>query len=395
MPAGYVMTMDSEDAVRKAMTDGIYGTVMKGQPGGEWDAPREGTFADFATMRAGDNIYFFHNRQLYGIGELTEVQGECAHLNFPGASEPTAFDYAAVQANLLYDTGERSVRMRWICTFRPGPRFFKRGVDMDEALEAHPSAFRMLRVLWKLSFIELDHEENAALKEVILRVNREALVSSGSWTEDVVPSDHERHHATVASRRTTSNILDVRPFLRSAANGASLKREKALEAAILFYLARQDPSVEAVFGRWDYLSHQVAASPFKPPDWMDKIDIFGAAFIPAEAPHLAGLLVAELKKDVAGSGFVEQVMKYVDWVRSEYAHEDYSLIRAFLVAQGFDDDALRRHQELAYRLYAVRRRPPETGQWSNLTLVKYRYLAEDVRLDFQVAATPRRASPAS
>ena len=44
----------------------------------------------------------------------------------------------------------------------------------------------------------------------------------------------------------------------------------ALEAGILFQLTNKYEDTVNIFGSWDYLSHQVVASPFKPIDYMDK-----------------------------------------------------------------------------------------------------------------------------
>jgi hypothetical protein len=386
MPAGFVMTMNEKDLAVRCMRDGVYGTVLSVPPG-YWGAPGYGTFGDFASMKSGDNIYFFHDRQLYGIGEMVEVGGACAHQNFPGASQPHAYDYDKIQHDILYDTGERSVQQRWICTFKPSPFFFKRGVDMDEALSAHPGAFRMLRVMWKLSFIKLDYEENAALQDVVLRANRRTLQGSGA-SRATVKAGWSAVHTSLEMKLLPTHELDVAPMVASAAAGDALRSEKAIEAALLFYLTRGGPPAQRAFGQWDYLSHQVAASPFKPPDWMDKIDVFGAAFIPGHSPSLSRLLVIELKKGSANGAFVEQVMKYVDWVKEEYAHQDYSLVRATLVAHDFDESALGQHRDAAVRRYTVGRRQPESKEWRDLTLVRYRYVARSKRLAFKVEAAP-------
>jgi hypothetical protein len=387
MSAGFVMTMNSQESIERSMHDGVYATVLR-QPDGYWGAPGYGTFADYASMKPGDNVYFFHDRQLYGVGELTLVGGACAHLNFPEASQPRTFEYQDVRTSLLYDLGEESTHLRWLCTFRPSPMFFRRGVDMDEALSAHPGAFRMLRVLWKLSFIKLDYEENAALRDVLLRANRGVFHDPGD-AEAMYESAWESVHSGLSARRTDAYNVDVAPLLASAANGDAIRSEKAIEAAVLQYLSQGDSHAEDVFGTWDYVSHQVAASPFKPPDWMDKVDVFGAAFVRGYAPSISSLLVAELKKDGAGAAFVEQVMKYVDWVKDEYAHQDYSHIRAFLLAHDFDESAFRQQRDAAVRTYTVGRRPPVSKEWRDLTLVSYRYDAETQRLRFEVAAAPR------
>lgn len=48
----------------------------------------EGTFADYFSMKEGDNIFFFIKRKIYGIGKFISVEGECKYLNFMNADEP-------------------------------------------------------------------------------------------------------------------------------------------------------------------------------------------------------------------------------------------------------------------------------------------------------------------
>lgn len=40
---------------------------------------------------------------------------------------------------------------------------------MDDALNSNPSAFRMLRAMWKVSFIKIDDEENRALFDILYK----------------------------------------------------------------------------------------------------------------------------------------------------------------------------------------------------------------------------------
>ena len=58
-------------------------------------------------------------------------------------------------------------------------------------------------------------------------------------------------------------------MLACVANGDRLRHEMALEAAVVYDLAND---CCPLLGSWDYVSHQVIASPFKPIDYMDKID---------------------------------------------------------------------------------------------------------------------------
>ena len=69
----------------------------------------------------------------------------------------------------------------------------------------------------------------------------------------------------------------------------------ALEAAVVDTLATNK---NTVLGEWDYISHQVIASPFKPIDYMDKIDVFGYRYIKGYKTK-SKFLIIELKKDNA------------------------------------------------------------------------------------------------
>ncbi|MFU7517948.1 hypothetical protein AB4668_19500, partial [Clostridium sp. HCS.1] len=86
-----------------------------------------------------------------------------------------------------------------------------------------------------------------------------------------------------------------------------------------------------IFGSWDYLSHQVIASPFNAIDYMDKMDLFGFKYIEG-FDTISKYLVVEIKKDEATKDTINQIMKYVDWITGDYSFGDYGMIQAFVVA---------------------------------------------------------------
>jgi hypothetical protein len=67
--AGYIFGLDSLESLLRYTENGVYATKLS-TPTTSWKAHHEGTFADYATMKAGDNIYFFIQRKIYGIGRL-------------------------------------------------------------------------------------------------------------------------------------------------------------------------------------------------------------------------------------------------------------------------------------------------------------------------------------
>lgn len=112
------------------------------------------------------------------------------------------------------------------------------------------------------------------------------------------------------------------------------------------------------------------------------MDVFGYRWIPDTDRIVEKYIVAELKKDIAQGTDIAQVMRYVDWVRSEYAHSGYAMIEAYLVARSFDTDSLKRH--LAERVrYDVKGRPPMTHRWLSLKFVQY-----EVKEDGAIAFLP-------
>ena len=125
-------------------------------------------------MKASDNIYFFIERKIYGIGELINLSFDCKFKNYPISNFPTSPNYEDIHEDMLLDNID-DIETRCICTFSHAPYFFCNGVDMDDILNSLPSSFKMLRAFWKLTFIKIDDEENNALKDIILNRNEDSL----------------------------------------------------------------------------------------------------------------------------------------------------------------------------------------------------------------------------
>ncbi|MEG3224408.1 MAG: hypothetical protein BME94_02520 [Methanobacteriales archaeon Met13] len=243
---------------------------------------------------------------------------------------------------------------------------------MDETLSSNPSKFRNLRAFWKVSFIKIDDEENQALKDIILKNNQESLFDPEN---KIFESKYIPTHIEIGEKIEQNNnyLFHLNEIISSCADDSYLRHEMALEAAILFQLSSGYKNTIDNFGNWDYLSHQVIASPFKPVDYMDKMDIFGYSFIKGYDPTKSKFLVIEIKKDGAQEEDIEQLLKYVDWVKDEYAHGDYSMIRAFLVTHEFSDKVVDHAEEVGIRQFTIGRRPPLSKEWADMNLIKYSF----------------------
>ena len=387
--AGFLFSLDSEESLLSSINKGIYSTRLS-KPTNIWRIHHEGTFADYCSMKEGDNVYFFIDRKIYGIGTLININGECKFLNYPNANFPTTQNYEVIQDNLLLDIGtEESLNHRFICTFIPYPLFFKNGIDMDEILSSSPNSFKILRAFWKLSFIKFPDEENQAFKNILLRRNINAIENPNE--ENAFISNFELFHHVIEERTQNNNFyaLSVAPFLNTINDdNGSLRHEMAVEASLIYQLTSNHQHTVDVFGIWDYLTHQVIASPFKPIDYIDKMDVFGYRYIQNQKPTISNYLVVEIKKGTVDTQDILQLMKYVDWVKNEYAFGDYSMIKAFLVGFNFTENALETFTEIVERNFIYGVRPSVSAIWNNVKLVSYSFNLNTNLLDFEIVAEP-------
>lgn len=378
--AGYIFNLKTEKNPLKAFNNlknqinsGVYSTIMT-LPDSHWKAHHEGTFGDYMTMKEGDNIYFFSNRKIYGIGKLINVETDCKFLNFPNSDLPHTYDFSTLSNSMIINESEENKKNRMLCTFIGSPYFFEDGVDMDDVLASSPQSFKMLRAFWKLSFIKIDDEENKALIDVILKNNEENLfLQTNTFTVSTASHDRIRQISNENYHVNSDNILAV-----CGNKDGQVGHEMALEVGILDYISNQRTQL---FGSWDYLTHQVIASPFKPIDYMDKMDVFGYRYIPG-FNTISKYLVIEIKRGIADKEVVNQVMKYVDWVNQEYSFGDYNMIEAYIVAFDFPESVIKMKNENAKRNFVKGGRNAVSLNWDNLKLVKYRFDSQLKKLHF-------------
>ena len=172
----------------------------------------------------------------------------------------------------------------------------------------------MLRAFWNVSFIKLGDEENESLKEILLlRHQQEMRTGQCVWERN------EEIHDLIGAHELDRYLIKPESLLCNCVRADRVKHEMALEVSVVYDLCNDGiPNL----GRWDYVSHQVVASPFKPINYMDKIDVFAARYL--EGTRIpCQYLTIELKKDKAEKSTIDQVLKYVDWVCAEYAYGDY------------------------------------------------------------------------
>ena len=165
-------------------------------------------------------------------------------------------------------------------------------------------------------------------------------------------------------------LLSYKPILDFATTQDNkIKHEMALESAVVLELSNNKNSV---FGNWDYISHQVEASPFKPIDYMDKIDVFGYRFLP-NTKIVSKYLIIENKNEEATIEVAEQISKYVDWVVRNYAYGNYEMVEAYIVAPSFSENLLKNGKSVVERKYIISSHPVENRMWNDLGFISYSY----------------------
>lgn len=380
--AGYIFTIggksekEKREAIVSAVKTGLFSSfvTMRNRNGTllplkDRNELLSNVLADYLTMKEGDNIYFFANKKIYGVGVLfnPEGVGSCYISNYPSACNFNETEIP-IEETALYS---QQPEYRWVCFFKPeGSKdcFFENGVAMDDVLQYKPQSFRMLRSMQGVSFIKIDDEENLALKEFIYLKNSTSLSSNikyDSLEQSRRISAIERFNAyQVGLSSINKNHID---------SSGDMDLEILVEANVIEKLKHEG---------WDYVSHQVIASPFKPVKWMKRMDVFAYKYLssyPDSPKPIEKYLVIEIKKGQGNAETILQVMHYVDWICKEYANGDYGRISAQLICKNYTgylkaDKIKEKRPELAEaikRQYIIQTEPLQSEMWNDLKLITY------------------------
>jgi hypothetical protein len=362
--AGFLIAIgqgeDGLNAIRKCINSGVYSTVVNVSC--PVKNPFSATLGDYCSMKEGDKVFFFSKRKIYGIGKIVKIGPDCKLKNYPDSCKIVfrAPSYDSIKNLLLLDDGPQSVNEPWLFAFEPDPNFYCDGVDMDDVLEYKPQTFKAIRTFWKKSFTKMDDEETESLTEFIL------LRNLHKKTFDYSNSGFGRLLEKVDSRYMIDP--EETAACQQGVEGA-VSSEMTLEAFVVDSLMKGRVKD---FGKWDYVTHQLCASPFKPIDYMDKIDVFAYKNIP-NSKAISKFLVIELKKDQAPEGTVGQIAKYVDYICKNYAYGDYGRIEAMIIARSFDEKLVRSELPLIERNYFVGSHPAVGSSWNNLRFFTYSF----------------------
>lgn len=347
-------------ALEKCILNGNYSakTAEKG-------AAFIGTLADYLGMKPGDDIFFFTERKIYGIGRLVKIADtDCRFRISP----------IDLEKNPLIEERNPDIH-KFTCTFEPAPHFFKVGVDMDEVLTFSPEKIKSLRFFSNMTFIKLDDIESEAIKNVIARKNEKYLDESARDKHFEFSDVMHIEMAKKIKDDSESYMLSVFDYLQYKNNG-NVSSEYYIEGAIMDLL--RDEKGSETLGKWDFIGRQYPASPPKPSEYEETMDLFGYRYVPGFPNAISKYLVIELKVGTINEEHVQQTMKYVDWISREYAKGDYSMIEAYTIGYDKEDGIEEVIADITERNYIIDGHPVENRQWQELRILSYCTLLKEL-----------------
>jgi len=394
--SGYIMNLGTtkEHGAREKLElyvrYGAYGTIINRPKPDRWFLPHEMTLADYLTIRPSALVFFFSDRVIYGAGRVVSFDvGErrlAALANYPGASFPHATPPQNPDDYLWRENGEEN--LRWVVFFEPHPCFFKTGLDMDEVLTSDvKGVVRSLRVFEGVTFIQMEDEEAQVILDLLLRRN-EDIINGYLSPDRVFDSRAEQTHTRVREHDLTRYRIDLDGLIRKhIKRDGSVGHEALVHAWLTNALSQRQGQAVNVFGNWDYVTNQYPASPQKPVQWMDRIDIFGYVekkLSDEATPTVVRYKIIEVKRDkVEAEKDVNQLIKYVDWVAHTRAGGDYSLVDAYFVAHDYTDSVVQYVQDTLPKDFVTPRRPYAPARWNQLRLIRYTYTGGAPALELQ------------
>ena len=320
-------------------------------------------FGDFVTMKENDNIYFLSDRKIYGIGKAVKIGKDCKYDNYLEASALLPIDEYHSKTLIVHD-----YLCRWFVCYLPAPHFFKKGADMDDILKYKPNSFKMLRAFEGKSFIKIDDEENMALREFISLTNEPYYQNK----EEFIYKFNPQIHKDLEKEDLTDYIMDLEKAIKYKDNFKYVESEMFIESIFMQKLIRKQITFS---GSWDYITHQLIASPFKPISYVDWIDIFGYKFSSKykyKPPLIMKYFLIETKKDKVNQSAVEQTMQYLDWICKEYASGNYSLIDAYVICSSTVRNIHEILSQTCERSYIIESHPAKPKKWNSFKIITYK-----------------------
>jgi len=419
---GYIFALDDKRDVQRYFRLGLFG-VRQFSGGTQNDIGRFApdtspsknvffeTIADYLTIAPGDKIFFFVKRMIYGIGEVIappEAERNPVRLNYPRSLSFNP-DYLQSSGSALIGPNEDDhwYGIRAVVPFIPNPRFYDKGIDMDEILSnPKASASSGLRFWSGTSFKQLGSDETSLLMEVFAR----RFYGDGNGTFEG-PDPNELAEQLLQAHGPASLASEVQGDSRlyfDPDNGMALV-ESLLHGLLVEHIGTLNSEWSKHLCPPDNVDvfHELSASPPKPPRWGDKMDIVSTREIehvsrPAadwRTDRIEGIPVhydlTEIKKGSLErlrrnsavsmlSGELSQLMRYADFIAANYAGGNYDAVSANFVVHKVSDNVKEIFLEAVHGTGDVSdvisrsfildpREKPATHVWRDVNLLEYQW----------------------
>jgi hypothetical protein len=218
-------------------------------------------------------------------------------------------------------------------------------------------------------------------------LERKFLARAAQSSEEGVAPDEEGP-ALAAIVRGEGQVYSVADLVKAnprlVGSRGTLGNESILHGLVIEEIKRQHSTVVQPPAPLYLLDvhHEISASPVKPAEYQDRIDVLaraGSSELKQAGRGIPSFYdLYEVKKGILAADEVvstcNQLMKYVDFVAHTAGGGNYDPIRATIVARGFEGDFESRLTEIARRGYiALSRAGLRNRTWLEFRLVAYEW----------------------
>lgn len=325
MNGGLFIALYDEESLKLYLDKGVYGFLM---PPVMSDKPSSRSrhyhiLADYACSREGTDVFFFLKRKIvYGGKIFGNNNSGSFFLN--GKTSPLG---RTADAELFWD---ESVRAKYYETETPG--MFR--VERNGGIKSQPFMFQFKQnensgkyILSDDLYFELGKYPYPLPSNSIQGMGFCTLTPGEVNTLNVLIS-HTNKKIKFQGEGDVEKNGDGTLF---DSNLVSVNDELVNEAQLEFtILSSIEPFADFLQDEY-VLCRQVPISPFKPSE-MDRADI---CLYSLSSPIKNGTIpniIIELKKDAGNKAAYEQVERYLKWVKTITSPEEYSMIKAYIIA---------------------------------------------------------------
>ncbi|KGF49341.1 hypothetical protein HMPREF0654_05505 [Prevotella disiens DNF00882] len=325
MTGGLFIALYDEESLKLYLDKGVYGFLM---PPVMTDRPSSRSryyhiLADYACSREGTDVFFFLKRKIVYGGKIYGNRNSGSfYLN--GLTSPFG---RAAEADLFWD---ESVRAKYFETDTPG--VFR--VERNGGVKSQPFMFQFRQNENSGKYI-LSDDLYFELGKYPYPLPSNSMQGMGFCT--LTPGEVSTLHNLI-SRSNKRIAFEGEGEVQKTGDGTlfynelvSVNDELVNEAQLEFtILSSIEPFADFLQDEY-VLCRQVPMSPFKPSE-MDRADICLYSLTNPIKNGTIPNVIIELKKEAGNKVAYEQVERYLKWVKNITTPEEYSKVKAYIIA---------------------------------------------------------------